>query len=102
MPGLCDQDIKENKGHAQLKEVVRQISDVLKILGNSGRCRNALQYHEQRYTDGLDVDFSRAWRLYPFRFLGATAEPLVVNKAKDLLIHYFNSWKQDSQAREEN
>ena len=69
MPGLCDQDIKENKGHAQLKEVVRQISDVLKILGNSGRCRNALQYHEQRYTDGLDVDFSRAWRLYPFRFL---------------------------------
>jgi hypothetical protein len=101
MPGLCDQDIKKIKGHAQLKEVVRQISDVLKILGNFGRCGNALQYHEQRCTDGLDVNFSRAWRLDPFRFLGATAEPLFVKgKGKDLLIPNILKTRQQSKRRE--
>ena len=99
MPGLCAQDIKKIKGHAQLKEVVRQISDVLKILRNSGRCGNALQYHEQRYTGGLDVDFSRAWRLDPFRFLGATAVPIVVNKGKDLLIPNIFTWKTKQQSK---
>ena len=100
MPGLCAQDIKKIKGHAQLKEVVRQISDVLKILRNSGRCGNALQYHEQRYTGGLDVDFSRAWRLDPFRFLGATAVPIVVNKGKDLLIPNILKTRQPRKRRE--
>jgi hypothetical protein len=100
MPGLCDQDTKKIKGHAQLKEVVRQISDVLKILGNFGRCGNALQYQEQRCTDGLDVNFSRAWRLDPFRFLGATAETLFVNKGKDLLIPNILKTRQPSKRRE--